>query len=184
MTSWASSPSPACRPRRPPSRSGGGRRPTPGGPPPRPAGWGGARPGRGPLPCETEHRVLDRRVPTAFSARKRGPPMQRRPATASRSDGMRQHPRPFAAREPCGGGSNSPKARRAPQGPPEANSPRLGPGPPRSAPAAPPPGPLARGQPTLIAGSRRTWAAGVPYASTDPSPSTPPATPTFSWTIS
>ena len=43
---------------------------------------------------------------------------------------------------------------------------------------------LAPGQPTLIAGSRRTWAAGVPYASTDPSPSTPPATPTFSWTIS
>ena len=77
------------------------------------------------LPCETEHRVLDRRVPTAFSARKRGPPMQRRPATASRSDGMRQHPRPFAAREPCGGGSNSPKARRAPQGPPEANSRRM-----------------------------------------------------------
>lgn len=42
----------------------------------------------------------------------------------------------------------------------------------------------APGQSALIAGNRRTWAAGVPYASTDPSPSTPPATPTFSWTIS
>ena len=42
----------------------------------------------------------------------------------------------------------------------------------------------APGQSALAASSRRTWAASVPYANIVSSPNTPPATPTFSWTIS